>query len=193
MLWIKPVHFLIISFSCFFLFPYEASAAAKQYAGHGISFSYPERYTLSESTQKSAKVVRLKAGWDVIEVRILHNPLFDGYVQAILKAVKQQFDLIGYGIRDETREQKEIPLQVKGESSPVSVKSVKVNQIIEVVEEDVHLDLHHTMFFFSYGNQGYLVDYRRATGKYGDLVEVLSSLTFDEKEKTEDMEKNSQY
>lgn len=107
--------------------------------------------------------------------------------------MKEQFAVIGYGVRDEEREQKEIPLQVKGESEPVSVKSVKVNQVIEVVNEDIRLDLHHTMFFFSYGSQGYLVDYRRATGKYGDLVEVLSSLTFDEKEKKENTDKNNKY
>ena len=75
----------------------------------------------------------------------------------------------------------------------MSVKSVKVNQVIEVVEKDVRLDLRQTMFFFSYGTQGYSVEYRRATGKYGDLVEVLSSLTFDEKEKTENREKNDTY
>ena len=76
---VKRVH-VLLSLSLFFLFTLEASAEVKHYAGHGISFNYPERYTLSERTQKSAEVVRLKAGWDVIEVRILNNPLFDGYV-----------------------------------------------------------------------------------------------------------------
>ena len=102
---VRGVH-VLLSLSFLFLFTFEATAAVKQYAGHGISFSYPERYTLSELTKKSAEVVRLEAGWDVIEVRIMNNPLFDGYIQAILKAVKQQFALIGYGIRDEKKSKK---------------------------------------------------------------------------------------
>jgi hypothetical protein len=170
-----------------------AMAATNHYVGHGVSFDYPTKYAISEKSKKTSEVITLKAGWDVIEVRVMDNVLFDGYDEVVIKALDKQFKSMGYGISDGNKENKQIPLKVKGEKNPVNVDAVKFNQTIGVVEGDVHLDLLQTLFFFSYGNHGYTVDYRRANGKYSDLVEVLSSFTFDEKEVPESAEKNSVY
>ncbi len=170
-----------------------AAAATDHYKGNGISFDAPSKYTLTEKTKKSSRVITLKSGWDVIEIRVMDNVLFDGYDEVIVKALTKQFKGMGYGISDVTKETKQIPLQVKGDDTPVNVDTVKFNQTIGVVEGDVHINLLQTMFFFSYGDHGYTVDYRRAKGNYSDLITVLASFTFDHKEVAQDTEKSGVY
>lgn len=123
----------------------------------------------------------------------MNNVLFDNYDEIVIDALTKQFKSMGYGVNEGNKENKAIPLQVKGEKSPVTVDAVKFNQTIGVVEGDVRLDLLQTIFFFSHGDNGYTVDYRRAKGKYSDLVTVLSSFTFDEKEAAENKEKSELY
>ena len=176
------------------LFSNTATAATNHYAKHGISFDYPTKYVVSEQSKKTSEVIRLKAGWDVIEIRVKNNVLFDNYDEIVIKALQKQFKSMGYGVSDGKKENKQIPLKVKGEKTPVTVDTIKFNQTIGVVEGDVHLDLLQTIFFFSYGDKGYTVDYRRGQGsKYSDLVTVLSSFTFDDKEIAENTEKAELY
>jgi hypothetical protein len=49
------------------------------------------------------------------------------------------------------------------------------------------------MFFFSYGEHGYMINYTRVNGKYRDLVKVLSSFSFDKKELVEGNDKEGVY
>ena len=123
----------------------------------------------------------------------MNNVLFDNYDEIVIEALRKQFKSMSYGVSEGEKEDKQIPLKVKGQKSPVTVNAVKFNQTIGVVEGDVRLDLLQTLFFFSYGDNGYTVDFRRAKGKYSDLVTVLSSFTFNEKEVTENSEKAGVY
>ena len=154
----------ILSSLVFILFMTTAAAAAtNHYAKHGISFDYPTKYSLSEKSKKSSEVITLKAGWDVIEVRVMNNVLFDNYDEIVIDALTKQFKSMGYSVNEGIKENKAIPLQVKGEKSPVNVDAVKFNQTIGVVEGDVRLDLIQTIFFFSHGVNGYTVDDKEYT------------------------------
>ena len=183
-----PLTLLIILF-----LPCVVSAATGHYKGHGISFDYPAKYTLSEERKKSSDSVKLKNGSDSIVVGIMDNVLIDGFDDIVIQTVTKQFKEKGYSISDVTKERKEIPLHVKGEEAPINVDAVKFNHVIEVTENEIHIRITQTLFFFSYGDHGYTVNYSRIKGKYSDLVTVLSSLTFDEKEREEDTAKASLY
>ena len=183
--------FFVLFFMLFL--PGAVSAATSHYKGHGISFDYPAKYTLSENRKKSSHSVKLKKGSDSIEIGIMDNVLIDGFDDIVIQTVTKQFKEKGYSTSDVKKERKEIPLHVKGEKNPVNVDAVKFNHVVEVTENEIRVRITQTLFFFSYGDHGYTVNYSRIKGKYSDLVTVLSSFTFDEKETEEDTAKTSLY
>lgn len=161
-------------------------AATGQYEGNGISFSYPENYELSTSSKKSGEKVLLKNGSDSISIQIMKNVLIDGFDDIVITQVAKRFKEEGHAVSGAKKENKQIPLKVKGESGPISVDAVKYNHSVKISKNDITLDLLQTMFFFSYGEHGYMINYTRVNGKYRDLVKILSSFSFDKKESAEE-------
>ena len=82
---------------------------------------------------------------------------------------------------------------VKGEAGPINVDAVKFNHNVKISKDDITINLLQTMFFFSYGDHGYMINYTRVNGKYRDLVKVLSSFSFDKKELVEGDEEEGVY
>ncbi len=175
------------------LLPGAASAVTNHYEGHGISFDYPAKYTLSETRKKSSDSIKLKNGSDSMEVGVMDNVLMDGFDDVVIKAITGQFKDKGYTISDVRREVKQIPLHVTGENSSVNVDAVKYYHVVEIVQDDIPIKVLQTLFFFSYGDHGYMVNYSRIKAKYSDLVTLLSSFRFDEKEVAENDGKAALY
>lgn len=168
-------------------------AANSHYAGNGVSFDYPDKYSLSTSSKKSGETVLLKNGSDSISIQVMKNELIDNFDGIVIGQITKQFKDEGYKISGVENENKKIPLKVKGDFDPVPVDAVKYNHVVEVTKKDITINLKQTMFFYSYAEHGYMINYTRVKGKYSDLVTVLSTFTFDEKEQAEDSSKTSAY
>ncbi|MEN8199113.1 MAG: hypothetical protein ABFR63_03465 [Thermodesulfobacteriota bacterium] len=184
---------LLLLVSFFLCSPGQAATKTKNYQGNGITFDYPAKYALSEQSKKSSEKVSLKNGNNTIDIEINNNVLVDGFDDIVIQNLGKNFKAKGFGISGEKKESKQIPLQVKGESEPVQVDAVKFSNTIAVPQGESHINIEQTMFFFSYGDHGYTVNYMATNGKYSELVTVLSSFTFDEKEVAEDAAKASAY
>ena len=168
-------------------------AAAGQYEDNGISFNYPEKYELSTSSKKSGETVLLKNGSDSISIQVMKNVLFDGFDDVVINQVAKRFKEDGHAVSDAKKEKKKIPLKVKGEAGPINVDAVKFNHSVKISKNGITIDLLQTMFFFSYGEHGYMINYTRVNGKYRDLVKVLSSFSFDKKESADGDENEGAY
>lgn len=168
-------------------------ASAKHYAGNGISFDYPDNYSLTTSSKKSSEKIHLKNGMDSISIQVMKNELIDNFDEIVTSSLRKQFKAEGREISGTEKEKKMIPLKVKGESTPLNIDAVKYSHVVNVEEKDISLKLKQTMFFFSYNGHGYMINYTRNNGKYIDLVDVLSSFSFDRKEQAENDEKAAVY
>ena len=96
-------------------------AATGQYEGNGISFSYPENYELSTSSKKSSKTVLLKNGSNSISIQIMKNVLIDGFDDIVINQLAKRFKEEGNAVSDAKKENKQIPLMVKGEAGQLNV------------------------------------------------------------------------
>jgi|GEM_PF-3442476 len=168
-------------------------AATKQYQGNGISFEYPENYQLSTSSKKSGESILLKKGSDSISIQVMKNVLIDGFDTIVINQINKQFGEKGQIINDALKETKQIPLKARGESNPINIEAVKYNHTVTITKNDITIKLQQTMFFFSYGEHGYMINFTRVNSKYSDLITVLSSFTFDTKELVENDNKAAIY
>ena len=123
----------------------------------------------------------------------MKNVLIDGFDDIVINGLSKRFKEDGHAVSDEKKENKQIPLKVNGEASPVNVDAVKFNHKVKSSKNDITINLQQTMFFFSYGEHGYMINYTRVNGKYRELVKVLSSFSFDKKELAEGDDKEGVY
>ena len=168
-------------------------AATGEYQGNGISFEYPANYQLSTTSKKSGESILLKKGSDSISIQVMKNVLIDGFDTIVINQINKKFGEKGQIINNAKKETKSIPLKVRGESNPLNIDAVKYSHTVTITKNEITIKLQQTMFFFSYGEHGYMINFTRVNSKYSDLVTVLSSFTFDTKEPVENDAKAGVY
>jgi len=78
---------------------------------------------------------------------------------------------------------KKIPLKVKGKEDGVEVETLKYRYNMIVKKEKLDFTLKQTLYLFSFGKSGYIIQYVRTTEDFSDMIRVLSTFRFDEAEK----------
>lgn len=174
----KPVKMVPVVFLFLFFGLLLVPALAKHYTGHGISFDYPEKYTI---TNKPKGIV-LHNGPNSLSIDVSDFVFPNGFEDAVIHAAKNSMLKKAIQVTSQDKEEKIIPLQVKDQFGQIYIDAVKYMLSGEMVRNDARIIFYQTLFFFSYAEHGYIVTFNRTQANDDDLVRVLSTFTFDTRE-----------
>lgn len=171
---------------------FSSVSHAEIFRGYGIEFEYPNQYQVTTEENKGGKRIKLRQGTNSIQITIKPNRFKLSFAESLAESILQVLKK-NYQITDILADKKKIPLKVKGKAEEIEVDTLKYSYTLTHTKGKLNIILYQTLYLFSYGRSGYIIEFTRVTEDYSDMIKVLSSFHFDEAEKPIVTESESRY